>query len=122
MSTFKKTGLLLLLIFSIFKTEAQTKKAAESIKTVTFTVSGNCEECKARIENAADIKGVKLCVWDIKTHVATVTYNESKTNPDKIKKAIADAGHDVTDFRANDEAYKKLPSCCKYRDGECKNH
>ena len=42
------------LIFS-FKIQAQT-----TVTTSTISVKGNCGECKERIENAADIKGV-LC-------------------------------------------------------------
>ena len=122
MLIFKHTCFLILLFVGICQTQAQTKASAATIKTATFTVAGNCEECKARIENAADIKGVKLCVWDVKTHVATVTYNESKTSLDQVKKAIAAAGHDITGFKADDASYKKLPSCCKYRDAACTNH
>ena len=33
---------------------------------------------------------------------------------DEIKKKIAEAGHDSEDFKATDEAYANLHSCCKY--------
>jgi copper chaperone CopZ len=90
-----------------------------SIKTVTLHVSGNCGECKERIENAADIKGVKLATWDAKTKILNVTYREDKVSILKIEKAILAAGHDTDTLKANTSAYDKLPTCCKYRSKTC---
>ena len=45
--------LITIIIFSI-KIQAQS-----TVITSTISVKGNCGECKERIENAADIKGVK---------------------------------------------------------------
>ena len=42
-------------------------KAQTTVKTITLAVKGNCEQCKERIENAADIKGVKICTCSGKT-------------------------------------------------------
>lgn len=93
--------------------------SAQSVKTITLSVAGNCGECKERIENAADIKGVKICTWDSKTKVAKITYDPSKTTPEAIELAIAAAGHDTAGKKATADAYKKLPNCCRYRDGKC---
>jgi periplasmic mercuric ion binding protein len=89
------------------------------VKTATIAVKGNCEQCKKRIENAADIKGVKLCNWNEKTQVATVTYNSEKVTLEQIEQSIAKSGHDADSVKANDVAYDKLPGCCKYRDRKC---
>ena len=88
------------------------------IKTDTFVVSGNCEQCKERIENAADIKGVKILTWNAKTQIATVKYNSEKVTLTQIEEAIAAKGHDVGPIKATDASYSKLPKCCKYRDGK----
>jgi len=90
-----------------------------TIKTVTISVKGNCEECKKRIENAADIKGVKFSSWDEDKQAITVTYKSDKVTLEQIEKAIAQSGHDVADFKGNAANYKKLPECCKYRDKAC---
>lgn len=87
--------------------------------TSTVTVKGNCEECKERIEKAAKIKGVKKAEWDKKTKIATITYDETKTNLNTIEKAIAKRGYETTNVKADNKAYSKLPDCCKYNDGEC---
>jgi copper chaperone CopZ len=94
-------------------------KAQETLKTNTFTVKGNCEDCRKVIENAADIKGVKKCAWDEKTKVATVLYDSTKTTLLTIQKAIAARGYEAGEVSANEKAYKKLPKCCKYRNVKC---
>ncbi len=105
---------LVILTFICLQSNAQ-----QSAKTATFIVKGNCEECKENIENAADLKGVKLLTWDQKTKVATVTYLPEKISITQIQQAIAAKGYDAGDFKGNDKAYKALPKCCKYRDGVC---
>jgi hypothetical protein len=42
-----------------------------------------------------------------------VTFVAERTNVENIKAAIANAGYDADDVKADAEAYKKLPKCCK---------
>ena len=91
-----------------------------TVKTITLSVKGNCEECKKRIENAADIKGVKFSSWNEDKQSLTITYKTDKVTQAEIEKAIAASGHDVAGLKGNDANYKKLPECCKYRDKACK--
>ncbi len=109
-----RTIIVLIICLFSFQDRAQT-----GIQTTTFTVKGNCEECKARIENAADIKGVRLLKWDSDTKVASVTYNGDKISLTQIQEAIAKRGYDAGEVKGNDVAYKKLPKCCRYRDNKC---
>lgn len=104
-----------ILLFSIKNSLGQP-----SIKTTTISVKGNCEDCKERIENAADIKGVKLFVWDVDTKIATITYNTDKVTILQIEKAIAKIGYEAGNEKANENAYLKLPECCQYKNRECK--
>lgn len=108
---------MIMLIVACDIMNAQDKTAV--VTTTTLSVQGNCGECKERIENAADIKGVKLASWDSKTQVLTVTYKSDKVTLDQIKEAVLNAGHDVGDQKAPDMAYGKLPGCCKFRDRKC---
>lgn len=87
-----------------------------TVKTETFAVKGNCDMCQTRIENAADIKGVKVCKWDVDKKVATVTYDTTKTTLVKIQTSIAAKGYDAGPIKGDDAAYSKLPGCCQYRD------
>jgi membrane fusion protein, copper/silver efflux system len=95
---------------------ASDKSVSKSLTRVTFEVSGNCEMCKDRIETAAkSVKGVSSATWDMKTKLINVEFNNSVTSSDNIQRAIADAGHDNSKYKASDEVYNKLPECCLYR-------
>lgn len=95
-------------------------KLNAQVVTSTVSVKGNCEECKERIENAADIKGVKTSTWDEKKQAITVTYDSKKVTLGEIEKAIAKSGHDTGHEKADPKAYNGLPACCKYQNGACK--
>jgi periplasmic mercuric ion binding protein len=89
--------------------------AQNKVKTEIFTVGGVCDMCKARIENAARLKGVVAATWNIQTHKLTLKYDPAKTNADAVQKAIAAVGHDAGKYKAADKSYNSLSSCCKYR-------
>ncbi len=70
--------------------------------------------CKKTIESEiGKMTGVKKATLDVETKVLTVEYNSKKTNPDKIRKAIAAIGYDADDVKANNRKQKELPGCCK---------
>ncbi|WP_435139197.1 heavy-metal-associated domain-containing protein [Formosa sp. A9] len=95
-------------------TLAQNKTAKATIE-----VNGVCEMCEARIEKAClTTKGVKAANWDVQSHQLALVYNEKKTDLETIKQAVLDAGHDLVDAQATDEAYNSLHGCCRYRDKE----
>lgn len=79
-------------------------------------VSGNCEQCKDRIETAAkSVSGVSSADWNSETKMLHVQFDGAKTSSDNIQKAIALVGHDTQKYKATDAAYKALPECCLYR-------
>jgi len=82
--------------------------------TETFKVSGNCGMCKSNIEKAAKNAGAKEATWNKESKMLVVKYSSSLTNAAKIQQKIADVGYDNVGFKATDEAYNKLHSCCKY--------
>ncbi len=92
------------------------KTSSLTVQRATFGVSGNCEQCKERIEKAAkSVNGVSSAVWDVNTKKIRVEFNSMTTNQDAIQKAIANAGHDTEKFKAPDAVYNQLPECCLYR-------
>lgn len=95
---------------------ASTNAAAQinNAKTETVKVYGNCGMCKETIEKAGNAKKVAKVEWNEDTKLATITYDESKTNKDAILKRIALSGYDNESFLAPDDAYNKLPGCCQY--------
>lgn len=84
-------------------------------KTEKFKVYGNCGTCEERIETAAkSVDGVTKADWNQETKMMEVTFDDSKTDVHKVHMAIAKVGHDTEMHKATDEAYNKLPGCCKY--------
>jgi len=91
---------------------AQNQKAVQTVTIKTPTVQ--CESCKKRIEDYLKREdGIQKANVDFKKHVTKVTFVAERTNVENIKAAIANAGYDADDVKADEEAYKKLPKCCK---------
>ncbi|RQO73391.1 mercury transporter [Pedobacter sp. KBW01] len=105
-----KIWMVITLLLSATNAFAQIKNA----QTVSIQVSGNCEMCKKTIESAANIKSIAAVNWNETSKMASITYNNQKTNTDEILKRIALAGYDNTAYLAPDEVYAKLPECCRY--------
>ena len=93
---------------------AQSEK--KKVETKTVHVSGVCDDCKERIENAAYIPGVKRADWNKDKQQLTVSFKTDKVSLEQIEQSIANVGHDAGEIHATDSAYKKLPSCCAYKD------
>lgn len=115
----KQIIVFLSIIFFAVGASAQTK----GVVTEHHKVLGNCGSCKKRIEAAAFVKGVKRVEWDKESKDLTLTYDASKTSAETVMKSIAKVGHesDLVKVDANDPAYKKLPSCCAYKEHGCED-
>ncbi|HTF28970.1 MAG TPA: cation transporter [Flavitalea sp.] len=109
----KKSGLLLMaLVGCITLSFGQSKKAIQTVTIKTPTVQ--CESCKERIEKMFTREpGVQKSTVDFKKKTTKVVFIAERTNIENIKTAIANAGYDADDITANEESYKKLPTCCK---------
>jgi copper chaperone CopZ len=88
------------------------QKAVATVVISTPTVQ--CESCKARIEQyLSREEGIQAVNVNVKKKTTTVTYLTDRTNVEDIKAAIATDGYDADDVKAEPDAYKKLPACCK---------
>ena len=106
-----KTKFLSLIVFFILGTVS----VFAANKTEKIDVKGNCEMCESRIEKTAlSVEGVSKADWDRTTKKLKVTFDETKTNIDKIELALAKVGHDTPTHKSADDVYNKLPDCCKY--------
>jgi copper chaperone CopZ len=84
-------------------------------KTEKIEVKGNCGMCESRIEKAAkSVDGVSKADWNKETKKLEVTFDDTKTDLDKVEVAIAKVGHDTPKHKASTAVYDKLPDCCKY--------
>lgn len=87
---------------------------SEQRQHTMFTVGGNCGMCKDRIEATAMlVDGVARAHWDKETKMIHIDFSAPATD-DAIQKAIAKAGHDTDKYKADDEDYNALHSCCQY--------
>jgi len=106
---------IMLIVSGVFAfTQTQKPSQMVATKTDTFKVWGNCDMCKARIEKAAKIDGVKKAEWNQETKILTLVYNPSVVKSDDILLKVAEVGHDTEKFKASDKVYKSLPGCCQY--------
>ena len=110
MNSLKKIMMTITLLLSVIVMNAQIKNT----KTETVKIYGNCGMCKTKIEKAGNLKNISKVDWNEDTKMATLTYDESKTNQDEILKRIALVGYDSEKFLAPADVYSKLPSCCQY--------
>ncbi|MCC6601167.1 MAG: heavy-metal-associated domain-containing protein [Crocinitomicaceae bacterium] len=104
--------LLAVLFFSANTAFSQDKKTI----TTSFWVGGVCEMCKARIERAVDVKGVRNANYDLEHHTLEITYVPSKISIEKIHVLLNEAGHDTSVSKSTDEKYDSINSCCHYRE------
>jgi len=109
-TTIMKNLILLLFIIATTLLSAQSKKI-----TIELEVSGNCGNCKKRIQKAVDLKSVGHANWNSDTKKMIITYRADKIELETIKEAILAIGHDVEGKVASDEIYQALPACCQYR-------
>ena len=110
MNSLKKIMMTITLLLSVLVMNAQIKNA----KTETVKIYGNCGMCKTKIEKAGNLKNIAKVDWNEDSKMATLTYDESKTNQDEILKRIALVGYDSEKFLAPTDVYSKLPGCCQY--------
>jgi copper chaperone CopZ len=108
-------NVIIFITFVLAATSLYSQTPDKSEKTEKVKVSGQCGMCESRIEKAATIEGVVNADWSDETKILTITYNSTKTSKSEILKNVAAAGHDNEAFKADPEAYKSLPGCCKYR-------
>ena len=107
----KSLSLVAAILFSIFSINTSS---AQTAKTETIKVWGNCGMCKTKIEKAAKSAGAKKADWNEDSKELKVTYVDNKTSSAKIQESIAKAGYDTQDYTGVLTAYDKLPGCCKY--------
>ncbi|MCI2228258.1 cation transporter [Polaribacter sp. MSW13] len=99
------------------ETETTTIEVSKEIAMtdLSFGVRGNCGMCKSTIEKAANgVEGVSKATWDVDKKKIDVSFDDTKTDVMTIHKAIAASGYDTEKVTGSEEAYKDLPSCCKY--------
>jgi len=108
---------ILLVLMAALQIPVNAQNTGKKTETVVIHTSAVCEMCKHTIETALyKVKGVISANLDLATKDVTVTYKTALTGKDAIKKAIAAAGYDADDVKADAKAYDGLHTCCKKQD------
>ncbi len=88
--------------------------AEDALKKATIKSSVWCETCEKAIHKGLDnIDGVKDVSINLEKKEIYVTFDESKTSLEFIRKTISNIGYDADDVKANPRSYRRLPKCCK---------
>jgi mercuric ion binding protein len=88
--------------------------ALSKTKVISIKTSAVCGSCKARIEKAlTSVEGVEAAILNLNSLKVKVKYDPAKTSPEKLRETVANTGYNADDVKANEEAYKKLPGCCR---------
>lgn len=88
----------------------------ENANTLTLKVSGNCQMCQNRIQDAAlGVLGVNSALWDVESKELSLKIDPKKTSLEQVSKAVAKQGHDTALDKASDQSYEALHGCCKYQ-------
>ena len=85
------------------------------MENASIWVNGNCDMCKATIEEAAmSVDGVVRADWNGETHILSLDFESVSNAVDAVEKAIAAVGYDTKNHKASDSVYQELPGCCKF--------
>lgn len=115
MKNYRLITILLMLAIPTMLLAQDAKKKKEVIYIQTSAV---CDECKITIEAAVKkLKGVKVANLNLTDNKVMVEYAPKKVTPEMIKTAISKQGYDADDMKADPQAYKELPFCCKKNNG-----
>lgn len=109
-----KSSFIKIMVAAVMLLSTSINAQIKNAKTETVKIFGNCGMCKTKIERAGNLKNIAQVDWNEDTKMATLTYDQNKTNQDEILKRIALVGYDSEKFLAPDKAYSNLPGCCQY--------
>ncbi len=82
----------------------------ETIKLETI----HCQMCVATVQKAiAEVEGIYEANVDLTAKMATVSFDADMTTLNEIEKSIAKAGYHANETTRDDDAYARLPDCCR---------
>jgi len=96
------------------------KLEVKGAETIVIQTNAYSEKSDAIFkESLPFVKGVKEYKYDANNYKVAVAYDAKKTNPEKIREAIAKLGFDADQVKANEKAREKLPEECKTKPKGC---
>lgn len=112
MKTTLKTIAFLLLASTVGSASAQDDPA--KFASVDIHTNAVCNDCKHRIESEMlYVKGVQAVTVDLAKENIHVEYKAKKTDPAKLRGAVAKIGYQADDVQPDAAARAALPACCQ---------
>lgn len=84
--------------------------AKGEVKTVVYTPTPmmHCQGCENKIKgNLKFLKGIKSITTDLEKQTVTITYDSSKTKPEKIEAGFNKIGYEVKEVVTEKKTNKK---------------
>lgn len=103
----KKLTIMAALLLSVSAGYAKKQK-------VVFTTQPqmHCQNCEKRIKNNLRFeKGVKLIETSVESQTVTVTYDDSKTTPDKLREGFKKFGYEARLVKPGEKVEKTAEEC-----------
>jgi copper chaperone CopZ len=92
------------------------KTVSKPYKKSMFTVHVKCQQSAFNVQKMLnEQEGVIKSDCNLNTMVATVEYDTTKTNLQKLIKVVAEGGYDAGELKANPKAKHLTPFCCQNR-------
>jgi copper chaperone CopZ len=112
-----KTILSLFLMFFVFVVNAQDKTPKSH--TIQIKTSVICD-CHGDLINKLNYtKGIVFAELDLKTSIVTVKYKTKVISDYQIHQIISNMGYHAGEMERNENAFNKLPKCCKDVNAVC---
>ncbi|MGV9011400.1 MAG: heavy-metal-associated domain-containing protein [Flavobacteriales bacterium] len=112
MKNLLKTGAFLLLLVA-GQTQAQDADHSK-LTSVDIHTNAVCDMCQTTIQTEMlYVKGVQAVNVDLEANIIHVDYKANKTDPDKLREAVAKLGYMADNLMPDPEARKALPDCCQ---------
>lgn len=93
-----------------------SKSVSKPYKKGMFTVYVKCQQSAFNVQKMLhEQEGVIKADCNLNTMVATVEYDSTKTDLQKLIKVVADGGYDAGELKANPKAKHLTPFCCQNR-------
>jgi copper chaperone CopZ len=117
MKTLKISILVLGLIFLIGCGSQEQQEELPAIEYSTETIkleTLRCQMCVATVQMAiAEVEGIYDVNVDLTAKMATVSFDPDITTLSEIENSIAKAGYHANETTRDEDAYAKLPDCCR---------
>jgi len=116
----KTSAILTLVLGFLFLVGCGSQEQQEELPAIEYTTETikletiQCQMCVATVQKAlAEVDGIYETNVDLTAKMATVSFDADITSLSDVEKSIAKAGYHANETKRDEDAYAKLPDCCR---------